>query len=60
MCTECAPRNRLHRTGHCGCGCGFRRYISPEEEKESLENYREQLKKEIAGVDDRIKELGRN
>lgn len=40
----------------CGCGCvpPFRRYYSSEEERERLESYREQLKKELAGVEERI------
>lgn len=44
--------------GCCGCGCspGFRRFFSAEEERECLENYRDQLKKELAGVEERIKE----
>jgi len=44
--------------GCCGCGCGpgFRRFFSSQEERERLENYREQLKKELAGVEERIKE----
>ncbi len=44
--------------GCCGCGCGpgFRRFFSTQEERECLENYRDQLKKELAGVEERIKE----
>ena len=42
--------------GCCGCGPGFRRFFSYEEQLESLENYRDQLKKELAGVKERIKE----
>ena len=42
---------------HCGYGCGFRQHFSAEEEVEALENYKEQLKKEIAGVDENTKEL---
>ena len=43
--------------GCCGCGCGpgFRRFFSTQEERERLENYRDQLKKELAGVEERIK-----
>lgn len=46
--------------GCCGCGCApsFRRFFSPKEEQECLEAYREQLSKELAGVEERIKELG--
>jgi hypothetical protein len=39
----------------CGCGPGLRRFVSPEEERERLESYRDQLKKELAGVEDHIK-----
>ncbi|MFC2023968.1 hypothetical protein ACFLTJ_00075 [Chloroflexota bacterium] len=42
--------------GH-GC-CGFpRHFISVKEEQERLANYAEQLKKELAGVEERIQEL---
>jgi hypothetical protein len=45
--------------GCCGCGCGpsHRRFFSSEEEKECLKNYREQLKRELAGVEEHIKEV---
>lgn len=45
--------------GCCGCGCGTfsRRFITAKEEQERLEGYRDQLKKELAGVEDCIKEL---
>ena len=45
--------------GCCGCGCGtsFRRFISAKEEEEMLIEYRDQLKKELAGVEERIQEL---
>ena len=45
--------------GCCGCGCGpfFRRFISKEEEEERLEEYRKQLKKELAGLEQRLQEL---
>lgn len=44
--------------GCCGCGCGpgFRRFFSSQEERERLETYRDQLKKELAGVEERIRE----
>lgn len=43
----------------CGCGCGLplRRFVSSQEEQECLEGYSDQLKKELAGVEERIKEL---
>jgi hypothetical protein len=42
----------------CCTGMGFRRFISPAEELERLRDYLEQLKKEMAGVEARIRELG--
>ncbi|MFC2024014.1 hypothetical protein ACFLTJ_00315 [Chloroflexota bacterium] len=46
-------------SGTCGCGCGGfqRRFVSAKEEQDRLENYAEQLKKELAGVEERIQEL---
>ena len=43
----------------CGCDCkpSFRQFISKKEKKEYLEKYRDQLKKEIEGVEESIKEL---
>jgi hypothetical protein len=35
----------------------FRRYYSQEEERERLETYREQLKMELTGVEERIGEF---
>jgi hypothetical protein len=45
--------------GCCGCGCGpsFRSFFSAKEEQERLELYRDQLKKELDGAEERIKEL---
>jgi hypothetical protein len=43
--------------GCCGCGPSFRRFFSWDEEKERLESYRDQLQKELAGVEERLKEL---
>ncbi len=42
--------------GCCGCGCdsGFRRFYSTREERECLEIYRDQLQKELAGLEERI------
>jgi len=42
--------------GCCGCGPSFRRFFSAKEEEERMENYRDQLKKELAGVEERLKE----
>lgn len=43
--------------GCCGCGSFFRRFISAKEEQEKLEKYRDQLNKELAGVEESIHEL---
>lgn len=59
----CQPRGNQRTFGGwgccCGCRCGtfFRRFISAKEEKEMLEEYRDNLKKELAGVEERIQEL---
>jgi len=46
----------------CGSGCGplLRRFFSSKEEQERLETYRNQLKKDLTGVEERIKELKGN
>lgn len=41
----------------CGCGATFRRFFSSKEKQERLEAYRDQLKKELLGVEERIEEL---
>jgi hypothetical protein len=53
----------------CGCDCGYpvgyghghaiamRCFMSKQETKEKLEQYEDQLKKELAGVRERIQEL---
>lgn len=57
----CQPRGSHFSAWGCGCGCGcgpfFRRFISKKEEVEFMEEYRDQLKKELAGVEERIREL---
>jgi len=50
-----------------GCCCGqeyshshdmsFRRFASRQERKDCLEQYADQLKKELAGVEERIQEI---
>ncbi len=48
-----------HSTSQCCCcGSGFQRsFLTKEEEKEMLENYLEQLRKEQQGVQERLNEL---
>ena len=43
--------------GCCRCGPPFRRFISTEEELETLKEYKNQLEKELAGVEEYIQEL---
>ena len=48
--------------GHCGCGCGCveffpRLYFSREEERDWLEKYKDELKKELIAVEERLKEF---
>ncbi|MBI5166519.1 MAG: DUF5320 domain-containing protein [candidate division NC10 bacterium] len=57
------PGHRHHPWG-CICGCGCcggvffrRRYISSAEEREMLESYIEELKKELTGAEERLKSL---
>jgi len=64
MCCEQEGRHVLLDTSAsdcccCGPGSGHprRRYVSTNERIERLETYREQLKKELEGVDEAIGEL---
>jgi hypothetical protein len=52
----------------CGCGCGGRhdhhgyrgrRFFTREERAKDLEEYADELKKELAAVEEQIKELKR-
>jgi hypothetical protein len=61
----CTFGGRSHH-GCCCCGgmqpgcctsVGWRRFTSPAEEIERLEHYLDELKKEMAGVEARLKEL---
>ncbi|MFQ6064075.1 MAG: hypothetical protein ACE5L6_01230 [Candidatus Bathyarchaeia archaeon] len=55
MCRECGcaapPYTYRHRHPH------RRRFLTKEEKIEKLENYAEELKKELTAVEERIKEL---
>ncbi len=60
MCDSRRGRRGFKAWGSdCGCGCGtfFRRFISAKEKQERLEDYKEELKKELAGIEERIQEL---
>jgi hypothetical protein len=45
--------------GMCGCGCGERRFLSKKEKIEMLEEYKEALKNELEGVEEKLKELSK-
>lgn len=42
--------------GGCVCDTFIRRFISAKEEQERLEDYREQLEKELTGVEEYLQE----
>ncbi len=56
---ECCGNGRDLKLNECGChgtSTGFRRrFISPGEIKEHLGNYREELVKELNGVEEELK-----
>ena len=54
-----------HEKAHsdCGCGCGchantWRQFRTRDERRARLEEYREELRKELQAVEERIKDLG--
>ena len=59
MCCEYpAYRSPQGYQGFHGCCCQFpRHFISREEERQRLKKYSEQLKKELAGLEEKLKEL---
>jgi len=58
-CCCCCCECNCH-SSDCGCGDGkfVRRFISKKEKLEHLEEYREELKNELAGLEEHIQELG--
>ena len=56
MCCETNIPQHQNRQAMCGCGCTgmSRRFLSAQEEKAKLEEYQDQLKKELAGVQECI------
>ncbi len=44
---------------HGSCGCGGRRFLSRKEKIEMLEEYKKALKNELEGVEETLKELGK-
>ncbi len=59
MCCQYPTYQGSHSyQGFHGCCCQFpRRFVSREEERERLKKYREQLKKELVGLEEKLKEL---
>ena len=55
----CHPHNTHLSHGACGLGCGpaKRRFFSAKEMQEHLVKYRDELKKEIAGLEEHIQEF---
>jgi predicted N-acyltransferase len=54
-CGEDGDAHKIVR-GHC---CGFsRHFVTKQERREALEQYREQLKKELTGVEEHLNEMG--
>lgn len=55
------PKGHHHAMGpescHCGCSPFFRHFVTSKEERERLEEYKEQLKKELQGVEECIQEI---
>jgi hypothetical protein len=63
MCSDKGNvKTRAFAMRECGChecepNSFSRRFVSPQEEKEILENYQDQLQKELAGVKAHIDKL---
>jgi hypothetical protein len=60
----CQPRMAVRSSiladcncGCCGCEPSFRSFLTTEEKLERLKTYRDQLEKELAGVQERIGEI---
>ena len=54
----CGQESHGHAHGKHQACCGFhRQYITKDERREALESYRDQLKLELTGVEERLAEL---
>jgi Skp family chaperone for outer membrane proteins len=52
---ECCTSTKSHEAqGCCGPGLFFRHFRTAKEEQERLDAYKDQLQKELAGVEERI------
>lgn len=54
----CRPNRKQMPLEACGCCCGpfSRRFMSNDEKLEMLEDYKDQLEKELTGVKESIQE----
>lgn len=61
MCQPKMSHGCMHMPGWnrgcCGCGPVLRNFVTTAEELEELRHYRNQLEKELAGVQEHIREL---
>lgn len=64
MCCGPSDHRAVVRASACDCTCcaparrGFvRRFVSPKEEREALEAYKEELRNELAGLEEHIRGL---
>ena len=61
-CCETTPSRKHESSCNCGCsdcGCGssFRRFTTRKERLAYLKEYKDELKRELEGVEERINEL---
>lgn len=57
MCNSVAYEHGCCCGPQHGHGMSFRHFVSQGERKEFLKHYEDELKKELAGVEERIKEI---
>ena len=58
--SDISPNGHGGNKMNCGpCGSGNRNFMTKEEKVEMLDEYKESLEKELQGVKERIKELGK-
>lgn len=54
----CDPKVAFATVGGMDCCSFVRRFPTSKERRDSLESYRDDLRNELAGVEERIRELG--
>ena len=53
----CGDREREQKASHLRC-CGLtRHFITKTEQRQALEEYQSELQKELAGIEERLREL---